>query len=218
MDIMALISIAKHAKNKTANVSSSKIAKELNVSQQTASRRIKELESEGYITRELLSKGQKIKMTSKAREILRRLHTDLEKILMDIDLVVYNVTGDIISGMGEGRYYMELSGYKNQFRERLGFKPYPGTLNLKLKTEEDIQARQILKDLEGIEIEGFVSGKRTFGPVKCFMAKIDGIKGAVIIPMRTHHGLNTLEVVAPENIRDRLGLSEGDTLTVRVIT
>jgi riboflavin kinase len=120
--------------------------------------------------------------------------------------------------MGEGRYYMELSGYKNQFIERLGFKPYPGTLNLRLKTEEDIRGRQILRDIEGIEINGFVSGERTFGPVKCFIAKIDGVEGAVIIPMRTHHGFNTLEVIAPENIRERLGLNDGDIVTVKVIT
>lgn len=218
MDIRALIATAKHACHRAADVSSGQLAKDLKVSQQTASRRIKELESEGYITREILPRGQRIRMTQKATEVLRRLHTDLEKALKELDSCVYNVTGEIVSGMGEGRYYMELSGYKNQFIERLGFRPYPGTLNLKLKTEEDIRGRQILRDLEGIDINGFVSGERTFGPVKCFMAKIDGIEGAVVMPIRTHHGLNTLEVIAPENIRKKLGLNDGDTVTVKVIT
>lgn len=218
MDILALIAIAKHACHKTANVSSSELAKGLKVSQQTASRRIKELESEGYIVREIRPRGQRIRMTPKATEVLRRLHVDLEKVLKGLDSFVCNVTGEIVSGMGEGRYYMELPGYRSQFIEILGFRPYPGTLNLKLKTEEDIRARQILRDLEGIEIEGFTSGERTFGPVKCFMAKIDGVEGAVVMPMRTHHGFNTLEVIAPENIRERLGLNEGDTVTVKVIT
>lgn len=218
MDILALIAIAKQARHRAADVSSSELAKELKVSQQTASRRLKELESEGYITREILPKGQRIRMTPKATEVLRRLHVDLEKALKDIDSFVYDVTGEVISGMGEGKYYMELSGYKDQFMERLGFMPYPGTLNLRLKTGEDVKARQILNDLEGIEIEGFTSGERTFGPVKCFMAKMNGVDGAVIMPVRTHHGFNTLEVIAPENIRKRLKLSEGDTLTVKVIT
>lgn len=218
MDILALIAIAKHACHKTADVSSSKLAKDLKVSQQTASRRIKDFESEGYIIREILPRGQRIRMTPKATEALRRLHVDLEKALKDLDSFVCNVTGEVVSGMGEGKYYMELSGYKNQFIERLGFIPYPGTLNLRLKTEGDIRARQILKELEGIEIKGFVSGERTFGPVKCFIAKIDGVEGAVIIPIRTHHGFNTLEVIAPENIRERLGLNDGDTVTVKVIT
>jgi len=218
MDVLALIAIAKYTRHKAADVSSSKLAGDLKVSQQTASRRIKELESEGYIIREILPRGQRVKMTPKATEVLRRIHVDLDKALKDLDSCVYNVTGEVISGMGEGRYYMELSGYKNQFIERLGFKPYPGTLNLRLKTEEDIRGRQILRDIEGIEINGFVSGERTFGPVKCFIAKIDGVEGAVIIPMRTHHGFNTLEVIAPENIRERLGLNDGDIVTVKVIT
>lgn len=218
MDVLALIAIAKYTRHKAADVSSSKLAGDLKVSQQTASRRIKELESEGYIIREILPRGQRVKMTPKATEVLRRLHVDLDKALKDLDSCVYNVTGEVVSGMGEGRYYMELSGYKNQFIERLGFKPYPGTLNLRLKTEEDIRGRQILRDIEGIEINGFVSGERTFGPVKCFIAKIDGVEGAVIIPMRTHHGFNTLEVIAPENIRERLGLNDGDIVTVKVIT
>ena len=218
MDVLALIAIAKYTRHKAADVSSSKLAGDLKVSQQTASRRIKELESEGYIIREILPRGQRVKMTPKATEVLRRIHVDLDKALKDLDSCVYNVTGEVVSGMGEGRYYMELSGYKNQFIERLGFKPYPGTLNLRLKTEEDIRGRQILRDIEGIEINGFVSGERTFGPVKCFIAKIDGVEGAVIIPMRTHHGFNTLEVIAPENIRERLGLNDGDIVTVKVIT
>ena len=218
MDTLSLVEIAKHACQKPAEVSSGVLAKSLGVSQQTASRRIKELESEGYISREILPKGQRIKMTPKATEFLRRLHVDLEKALKGLDACIYNVTGEVISGMGEGSYYMGLPGYKNQFIKRLGFTPYPGTLNLKLKTEKDIEGRQVLRDLEGIEIDGFTKEGRTFGPVKCFMAKINGITGAIVIPMRTHHGFNTLEIIAPKNIRKNVGLKDGDIVTVKVIT
>lgn len=218
MDILTLTAIAKQACHRAADLSSGKLASELNVSQQTASRRIKELESKGYIAREILPRGQRVRLTPKGTETLRRLHTDLEKALKDLDSCIYTVTGEIVSGMGEGKYYMELAGYKKQFKKKLGFIPYPGTLNLKLKSEVDIRGRQILRDLQGIEIKGFTSGERTFGPVKCFMAKIEGIEGAVIIPVRTHHGVNTLEIIAPENIRDKLCLDEGDTVTIKVIT
>jgi riboflavin kinase len=218
MDILTLSAIAKQARHRAADVSSGELARELNVSQQTASRRIKVLESEGYIVREIRPRGQRVRLTPKGTEALRRLYLDLEKALKDLDSHVYDVTGEIVSGMGEGKYYMELDGYKKQFKKKLGFTPYPGTLNLKLKSEVDIRGRQILQDTQGIEIEGFKSGERTFGAVKCFMAKIDGVKGAVIIPMRTHHGFNTLEIIAPEKIRDKIGLNEGDEVTVKVIT
>ena len=42
------------------------------------------------------------------------------------------ITGTLFSGLGEGAYYISLPGYKKQFISKLGFKPYPGTLNLKI--------------------------------------------------------------------------------------
>ena len=218
MDILTLSAIAKQARHRAADVSSGELARELNVSQQTASRRIKVLESEGYIVREIRPRGQRVRLTPKGTETLRRLYLDLEKALKDLDSHVYSIKGEIVSGMGEGKYYMELDGYKKQFKKKLGFTPYPGTLNLKLKSEVDIRGRQILQDTSGIEVDGFKSGERTFGAVKCFAAKIDGVDGAVIIPMRTHHGFNTLEIIAPENIRKKTGLNEGDKVTIKVIT
>ena len=48
----------------------------------------------------------------------------------------------IVSGMGEGAYYMSLKGYRNQFIEKLGYEPYPGTLNVKLVDQIFMQARR----------------------------------------------------------------------------
>lgn len=201
---------------KMVGVSSKRLAEELGASQQTASRKIRELEREGYITREMLPRGQKIRLTSKGVEVLRKLQLDLEKILEGLEYVAYVISGEITSGIGEGGYYMRLPGYAKQFKEKLGFEPYPGTLNLRLRSREDMEARQVLQRLEGIEIKGFTQNNRTFGPVKCFKATIDGIEGAVVIPARTHHGVNALEVIAPEKIRDALKLKEGDVVSVKV--
>lgn len=217
MDITALLSLAKHGCcEKVVEISSFQLAKDLETSQQTASRRIKELESEGYISREILPKGQKIKISPKGIAMLRQMHSDLDKVFERIEPYVYNISGEITSGIGEGRYYMNIPNYKNQFIQKLGFEPYPGTLNLKLKSSEDIKLRQMLQDFEGIAIEGFAYNKRTFGPAKCFRASMEGVEGAVVIPARSHHGLNSLEVIAPKKIRDAAKLKDGDVVTVKV--
>lgn len=217
MDVPALFALAKHGcADSLLEISSSKLAKELSVSQQTASRRIKELLDEGYIVREMMPKGQRVKLTAQGIKTLRHLHFELDKIFEDLGSSVYTLTGQLISGMGEGRYYMEIPKYKEGFRKSLGFTPYPGTLNLRLVTQEDIRIRQTLQDLEGIEITGFTFKNRTFGSVKCFKAAIDGVEGAVVIPARTHHGFNTIEAIAPAKIRDSIGIKDGDLVTVKV--
>lgn len=217
MDITALLSLAKHGCcEKMVDISSSRLAGELKTSQQTASRRIKELESEGYVSRELLPKGQKIRITPKGMAVLRQLHSDLDKVFEMAEPSAYSISGEVISGIGEGSYYMKIPGYKKQFVQKLGFRPYPGTLNLKLKSGEDVKLRQALQDFEGIAIEGFTYNRRTFGPAKCFRASIGGVEGAVVIPARSHHGFNSLEVIAPEKIRDAAKLKDGDVVIVEV--
>lgn len=217
MDLVTLITLAKiGAYEKMVEISSSKLASKLGTSQQTASRKVKELEEEGYIEREILPRGQRVKITQKGNDALMQIYNDLDCAFGEKRAQTYTIQGVLTSGIEEGRYYMEREGYRRQFIEKLGFDPYPGTLNLRLKREDDIRARRRLQTLEGITIEGFTQDHRTFGSAKCFKAKIEDVNGAVIIPKRTHHGFNTLEVIAPEKIRDKINAKDGDVVTVRV--
>jgi len=123
--------------------------------------------------------------------------------------------------LGEGEYYTTLEGYKRQFEAKLGFTPFPGTLNLRLNSQ-GIAAREILDVRKGIEIEGFESEKRTFGGGKCFPCKIicdraAGIKSAVIIPDRTHYPEDVLEIISPVYLRCELQLRDGDEISARVM-
>ena len=213
MDLMFLIALAKKGCfDEYVKISSVAIAKELGISQQTASRKIRELEGEGFITREILPRGQIIKLTSRGIDTLRRLQIDLMKIFNEFEHHVFSVKGRIISGLGEGRYYMRIDGYRIQFKEKLGFGPYPGTLNVKLYGEENIRARHFLERFGGIEIKGFVHEKRTFGRVKCFKAEINGIEGGVIFPERSHHSFDVIEFIAPVNVKNEKGLISSFTL------
>lgn len=217
MHLDALISLARRGCCEgMVGLSSSTLASELGTSQQTASRRIQRMEKEGYVVREILPRGQKVKITSKGMGILRKVHSEMGRIFEGAGAPSYTIEGEVVSGMGEGRYYIEISGYRSQFKKKLGFEPYPGTLNLKLKTAEDIRLRRMLEDFDGIKIEGFKQGNRTFGSAKCFRATLNGIEGAVVIPSRTHHSFNLLEFIAPEKVRDMAKLRDGETVAVKI--
>jgi riboflavin kinase len=124
--------------------------------------------------------------------------------------------------MGEGGHYISLSGYMRQFRDRLGYEPFPGTLNVEL-TAESVRERGELEALteEATPIDGWEDGDRTFGPATCYAARVESdgeaYDGAhVIVPERTHHDATQLELIAPEKLRDDLDLDDGDRLTVHL--
>jgi len=202
---------------KGIETSTNRLAKTLGMSQQTASRKLRELERKGLIIREVKPTGEIIKITDVGASILMEYRDRLQKVLGKVKKGIITIRGYVVKGLGEGRYYMSLRGYVVQVREKLGFKPYPGTLNIKLKTIDDVLKKLKLQKLPGILIKGFSNGIRTYGDVKAFRAEINGTKPlAVVLPERTSHGIDVLEVIAPFNIREKLKLSDGDEVTVTI--
>ncbi|MBS7288052.1 MAG: CTP-dependent riboflavin kinase [Candidatus Freyarchaeota archaeon] len=199
------------------DVSSTRLADRLKVSQQTAARRLQDLEKEGLIIREITAKGQNVRITKEGVKRLWKVYVGLKKIFEEKPQTV-RIRGEIFSGMGEGRYYVSVEGYRRCFEEKLGFTPYPGTLNLKLKSYHDVQTRKLLEAYPGIIIEEFEEGGRTFGRVKCFKALIEGkIEGSVLLINRTHYGEDVIEVISPVFLRETLNLKDGENVTVYVI-
>lgn len=124
------------------------------------------------------------------------------------------IVGTVVSGLGRGKEFVQLAGYRKQFDAQLGYEPFPGTLNLELET-----ARSVLKDKESVVIDSWSDGDSTYGAVDCYPATVSvDDRGAesvhVIVPRRTDHDETTLEIIAPDNLRDALGLSDGSTVTV----
>lgn len=189
----------------------------IGTSQQTASRRLLELMSEGYVTRELTTKGQNIAITERGVATLKDVYHAL-KIGFEETAHIIFLNGVVFSGFGEGAYYVTKSGYKDQFVERLGFKPYPGTLNLRLRSITDIKARKDLEALPSIVVKGFINGERTYGDVKCFKVLInEKTEGAILMIHRTHYGQDVLEVVAEESLRKKLKLKDGDLVRLKIL-
>ena len=196
-------------KNKI-EISSLELGKQIESSQQTASRYLLELDKIGMVTRELGIKKQIIQITSLGEDALQNEHLQYQQIFELTDRVQFK--GVVVSGMGEGRYYTEQTGYVEQFEEKLGFSPYPGTLNVKIELIERNKLR-FLKNNQAIEISEFKTRNRTFGAVRCFKAEINGIKGAIVLPMRSHYS-NVLEFISQTFLREKLEIEDDDEVNI----
>ena len=196
-------------KNKI-EISSFELAKQLESSQQTASRYLVELDKKGMIKRELGIKKQLIMVTGLGEEKLQEEHLQYKQIFELTDRII--LKGKVLSGLGEGRYYTEQDGYVEQFREKLGFVPYPGTLNVEIEYVERNKLR-LLKNSKAINIDEFKTKNRTFGSVRCFRAKINVSDGAIVLPMRTHYS-NVLEFISKDHLRNTLNIKDGDEVKI----
>jgi riboflavin kinase len=194
--------------------SSQTIGEMLGISPQTASRRLKGLETQGFITRTMNPEGQHIMITGTGEDELRREYQEYNRIFSEHHRK-FTLTGSVISGIGEGKYYMSLEPYKQQFNTHLGFVPYPGTLNIRI-TPSSLPVRKKIDALEWIRIKGFSAEGRTFGDAKCIPCRVDTVDCAIIVPGRTHYPEDIVEVIAPIALRRRLGVEDTDSVTVEV--
>jgi riboflavin kinase len=214
MDILSLKKLALlGAHQKPLELSSVEFATHIDSSQQTASRKLKALEDEKLISRHILPDGQLISITKNGIDLLQKELNDYQGIFSGNGNIRI-LGGKIITGLGEGQYYIALDGYRTQFIEKLGFDPYPGTLNVKLDANS-IDVRK--KIAQSIRISGFTDQNRTFGKGSCFRVRISDIEGAVITPERTHYPEDIIEIIAPVNLREHLELKDGTNINVEVI-
>ncbi|MFB6284550.1 MAG: DUF120 domain-containing protein [Halobacteria archaeon] len=203
------------AVEKDVKISCRELADEIGTSDQTVSRRLQALENKDLIDREMTNDGQWINTTQAGEDSLRKEYEKYRKMFeQDRGLTL---KGSLVTGMGEGEYYISREGYMRQFREKLGYEPYPGTLNLEL-TEESTRNRKALHETEGIEIEKWRNEERTFGAATCYPALIgsDKVEGHVIYPHRTHYPDEMLELISETKLIDALELEGGDTLELEV--
>lgn len=195
-------------------VSSQTIGEMLSISQQTASRRLKGLETRGFLMRTIVPDGQHVTLTEAGEGELRKEYQEYSRIFSEHNKG-YVLNGTVVSGIGEGKYYMGLTPYKEQFNTHLGFEPYPGTLNIRLSSSS-IPVRKKIDALEWIRIKGFSTDGRTFGDAKCIPCRIGTISCGIVMPGRTHYPEDIIEVIAPVALRRKLGVEDTDTVTVEV--
>jgi riboflavin kinase len=218
--IFTILKIAEMgAHRRTAKISTEYLAEKLGTSQQTASRYLIELERKGWIERSITHNGCLIRILPHGLMALQKLHIKLESLMEATYPPSITFEGTVFTGLGEGAYYITKDHYRKQFIEKLGFDPYPGTLNLKLTTDYDIKTRTEIEAYPAIEVEGFKNEDRTFGVVKCYSVMIaNKVKGAYISALRTHYDVSVIELISPVCLRRHLSLKDGHKLKVEVLT
>lgn len=183
------------------------ISQDLKISQQTISRKLRELEKEGMIIRDVNYNGHTISLTDKSIRILKEHSRKLQDILKTKK---HSIKGTLVDGLGEGGYYISLKRYKESIRKKLGFSVYSGTLNLKIKKSD---LKPFLNSLVPVKISGFKTTERTFGEITCYKIKFKNIKAAIVVPERSRYD-DILEIIAPINLRNRYNLKSGDKVTL----
>ncbi len=125
------------------------------------------------------------------------------------------LTGKIISGAGEGAYFTQIGWVQQQCDEKLGFKPYPGTLNLEI-SEKYLSIVESLDQKIGIEL---ISPDPNFCNARVFPVSLGDSIGAIILPEEKVrvHPKNIIEIIAPLNIKVSLNVKDGDFVTVVLI-
>jgi hypothetical protein len=119
--------------------------------------------------------------------------------------------GTVVSGLKKGREFLLKKEYLRQINEKLGFVPYPGTLNIRV-------TKEILKDLRKIKeehrIQGFTSKGTTYGDIKCYPGTIFDSHCVIIFPFKTTY-TDIIEIIAEDNLREKYDIN--DNISVDII-
>lgn len=202
------------ATSTSIKISTTELSEEIGSSQQSASRHLQVLEEEKLIERTISNEGSTIRVTGEGVAeldlVLKELKWHLEG--KGAEAIVFE--GEVVSGLFEGAYYISKEGYHRQIVEKLGFEPFPGTLNIKIG-EEDYDKRRRLERGDYIRLDGFKDGERAFGAAHCYPCFVEGeIEGALIVAERSSHDYGVMEIISPYYLRRRMELADGDKIRV----
>ena len=213
LKILALQGATRHS----VHISSTDLGKKLEISQQSASRHIINLAQKGYIEKKYAQGGQIVNVNEKGLATLRKEFTEYGLIFgteKNIEMI-----GTLETGLGEGGYYISKEGYMEQFNDKLNWKPYKGTFNLRLDDDE-VPKIEAMKAAEGILINGFQEEGRTFGKAWIFKCTLENDNKviencAIISPKRTHYK-RVVEIISPTYLRKNLNVEDGAKFKIEV--
>jgi riboflavin kinase, archaea type len=213
-ELYELVKLKAH--QRFVNVSSEELASKMGQSQQASSQHLQKLEKLGLIERRRAGLRFAIRLTPKGYDIVRSHYSQLKAAVEEKGRDIL-FKGRVFRGFGEAAYYISNEGYRRQFVKILGFDPFPGTLNLKLESPIQMEQKRELRSHEGLKIQGFENGTRTYGGARCYRAVVNGkVPAAVLVIERTHYDDSVLEIISQANFRKDLGLEDGDEVTVAV--
>lgn len=192
------------------SVSSSELGNSLGISQQSASRYLRELEDSDLIKRTNAGKIYEIQLTPKGFDTLKGIYLNLKGFIE----TKKSIDGTVITGIGEGAYYV--GKYSEKIEETLGINPFRGTLNIKV-VEGIIDLERFTSGMIGeFKMNGRTFGAIKFAPIRLLLDKKKE-DCYLIVPKRTHHR-DEVEIISEFNLREKLGLKDGDNVRIELST
>lgn len=120
------------------------------------------------------------------------------------------VRGIVRSGRGDARGFTQLDWVREQFRDKLGFDPFPGTLNVEATGGATPEALRTARSVVIEPAPGFCAAR-------CYRVRVNGSVDAVwIVPEVADYPTAQMELIAPVSLRDTLRLKDGELVTVRI--
>jgi riboflavin kinase, archaea type len=131
------------------------------------------------------------------------------------------MTGIIFSDLGLASSFMALDWVQRLLNERLGYHPFPATLNVRPKALADAQVwRRVQSDHDGTPLTAAADGHcgAKLYRVEIY-ARTDSAKlpGAVLLPEVNDYPQDKIEIVAPVRLKDHFKVHDGDQLIVEFL-
>lgn len=207
--------LSRGARGSHVRMTTSELGRGIHRSQQAASDQLRELELGGLIERMAHGRSMSVRVTPQGYAAVAQLYESLRACIESAP-VSMDLAGRVVSGSGEGRYYMAQDGYTRQFRARMGYVPFPGTLNVSLDAGSAAKLGS-LDPARGTLLDGFSDGQRTYGWVRCHGATINSRVPCDLLRLeRTHHDGDIVELVSAVNLRKKMGVFDGSSVTISV--
>ncbi len=125
----------------------------------------------------------------------------------------FMIEGMIVSGRGEAKNFVSFAWVRNQIKEKIGFDPYQGTLNVKLSPSEARHYNKTLREANYIEI----SPLEGYGKGKLYRARIKEQECVIVVPELKEYPKNMVELIASTNLKKTLELVDGETICIEIM-
>jgi riboflavin kinase len=123
--------------------------------------------------------------------------------------------GEVFSGRGEGGFYVSI--YARKFKEKLGFTPYPGTLNTRILERGDVEEfNRCLREATSYYIDPPPIKGAKLGAVIVYRSEINGLMAWIVRPLITFYKEDVVEFISETYLRGALNLRDGDRVRIRV--
>ncbi len=124
------------------------------------------------------------------------------------------LSGVVASGRGEGAFFTRTEWARRQLIDLFAIDPYPGTLNVILRDRAARSAWRQVKAAKGRILEPPDAG---WCDARCYKVTVSGaVRGAVVLPEVAGYPSDQIDIVAAIGIRERLGLADGDRVTLEI--